>query len=1165
MPALTEVLQAPGSFSVPFRRNPDLEALLKYFQHVQVWWENRLVAQGPLHTFDPQTGLYVAKGSGMAWWPGVDNESTPDIQTLLRYCAANNKLSNHDFANGDLYWSRAEGSGWNIAGGVATSGNYEREDVLSHQDSHEVFPGDPMLFGVTATKDGPAAYLRARAVLSGRFTHPNLIQNPGFESGATGWTVDTDTSIVTDANARTGTKVLKLGPLPRTNLLADPSFELDDASWTLDSEVDIVTTAKARTGSKALKLGPVIKPNVIADPTDTDNWDLSDLPAYTLLDWTSTKFGGMTKKHQFLDDRSFESGLAFWDEGTTGNVSTETDGGAHGTTDYVRFIDGGTDIPYVKQTLSGMVSGDEINVTGFARCPEGCIDSGGDDVALVFAFRYTEEDDDFTPTAHNNHTNVLLPRDAIGATWQKQSARFNVPDFTEGSGIDFRVFCPDIISAGYWDLDHFKLTRTRGNVEAIAQTGQSLGNYFPVEPETRYSGRVVIESSNVRRHGSWSMEVITQNLDGSDRDVHKVAELTVSEKADTNSIHRLDFDFTPEEGQDRARIKMLWEDVYVGEIWVRMDKLKVHVANGHRRFARQADVPVTPESPHRFAVWGKVDDTLKEGKVWLRVVYQGVDPCDAVQESSSHDFRRTDVDVCADAPDYLFVDFTPPEGVTMVDAEIWMEDAKGGSFYIDDAELYQTSGVRRKVAQTGIPLIPERSYPLSLYVKPDSSVTKGKVWPRAILKAADQIDFEQGDDVVVDGSPVEVREDADATGLWNRIDFTVSPETGYDSCDIHIMCEDVEGGSFWVDDLDMHDGDKSSLVIEKRIGTSGTHTQTFTVPEGAESGGFQLAVDGPVGAGWTVDDAVFRRNCTPVTAVQVVREAISGTGLSEGTLYSAGNIGFDLVFRNQTRRQIIDEVSRAGVVQPPREWRANPDGTFDWGLPEELFTDRNTTNGLVIFQEGDSWLVEDPDVEHSKERYPTQVRVLGAERRSVNGDPYTVTGNATNPVNGLKKFDGTDFAREHLIEDGGVDHSEYADALARDEADTLAEERESYQIGVADWRTLGDFEVGDWLYLYHPTEGLEDSDNPMSVDGRTIYPKRLRVIERDWTMGSGPFRVVLRRGPGDEIDVSEYVDWPATTTASLTLGNPRPEYLSNPQGGASGQQFLKYRRAVPSR
>lgn len=1157
MPVLTDVLQAPGAFSVPFRRNPDLEDALSYFRHIQIWWDNTLVAQGPLLTKDPQTGLLVASGALMPWWLGVDNEGL--IVDLLRYCAANNKLSNGDFSLDDLYWNRGEDSGWAFASGQATHFTaFVGEDQLNHQDSFEVFAGDPMLFGATAyVSSGDPGYLRVRAILSGRFVHPELVTNGGFESGATGWTVDSDTAIVADANARSGANVLRLGPIPKSDLL--PS---GFGTWVLDDDVAI--------DGSTLVLGPVTKPNLITDATNPAKWELGDLPDNTNLAFDGNRFGGRTVREQFLLNRSFEDGFANWTPSATGNVGTQTDGGAHGTTDYVRFSASGTNTALITQELgsSGLQPGDEINITGFCRCPEGAVTAGGDDIPLIYALRYTEEDDDFTPTQHTEQVKSIDWREVTGSTWHKQSHRTNIPDYDPDGGLQFRVYVPDIIGfAGWWDIDHFKIQRTRGNVEAIGQKDVSGSeDYFAVEPGQSYDGRILVETSNVRRHGQWSLQVATRNsADTDDTETHSAVEYQVSEKSDTNIRQRLEFSFTPEDTHDQAQVRMLWQDVYVGGIWAHLDTLKVFRSHGHRRFARQANIAVTPEVPYRFGVWGRVDTALKEGKVWLRVVYQGVDPCDATQESSQHDFKRQDVDVCADAPDYLFVDFTPPEGVTMIDAEIWCEDVKGGSFYIDDAEVFRTAGVRRTVAQTGKTLIPGRTYNFKGYIRPDEALTRGKAWLRATLKQDPAIDpYYFREPVIVEGSPIEFRDDA----FWTEVSLSVSPGTGFDYADIEIVCEDVEGGSFWVDDLSMVDGDKGSLIIETKLlptATSPTSVSgSFTVPQGADTAGYQIAVDGDDGTGWIVDNAYFRRDCTPVAATTVVSDAIAGTGLSVGTLHSAGNIGFDLVFRNFTKRQILDEVSRAGVVQPPREWRVNPDGSVDWGTPEELFEDRTD----ILLSEGDCWLIQDPDAQRTLEKFATRYKVLGQERRSINGDPYTVTGEATNDPGSYELYDGSTFSRDQLIEDGGIDHAAYAEAVAQDTADTGAEEQESYVLGLADWRTLGRFNVGDWVYLWHPTEGIADYDNPVPLEGRTIYPKKLRVLERELTCGSGPFRCVLRRGPEDDpdggLDLSEFVEWPTMTTATVTVGNPRAEFLLNPLGGSAGSQFMKYRRAVPS-
>jgi hypothetical protein len=281
--------------------------------------------------------------------------------------------------------------------------------------------------------------------------------------------------------------------------------------------------------------------------------------------------------------------------------------------------------------------------------------------------------------------------------------------------------------------------------------------------------------------------------------------------------------------------------------------------------------------------------------------------------------------------------------------------------------------------------------------------------------------------------------------------------------------------------------------------------------------------------------------------------------LLPGAITGSDVLTHDFRILNQTNREAMQRLSRAGLALPPREWRVNPDATFDWGLPEELFTDRTD----VILTKDDVILRGVPEHHLDYERQVARVKVIGADRRRPNGLLAQIVGDATNDVGDAVDYFGAAFSRSQVIEDSGVDHADYAASYARFVADR-GTGVDALTFTLDDWTVVGEFKVGDWIYLYDEEAGLVDPANPITHETRTVWPVKLRVVSRNWRLGGGAFSVKLRRADGTVMDIpSESVRWEDETAADVEVGDFLAEFTADPGGPATGDQFLAFRASAP--
>ncbi len=938
------------------------------------------------------------------------------------YVSGFDKLSNGPYDLGELYWRRpSEQSLWVFAAGQATNaGGLDGDDVL---ESDEKFPTRPG-YAYRATAEGVygSGRLRIRTIYEGRFKPPNLWPNGDLAGGAGGWTGSLFAGVVNDpANAYGSSgNVIRCLPIPKASWT--DNFETG-GGWTdvttpapMSDDIDIVNEpTQAFDGSWVMRVGPVTQHQVLTNADFGMPFTSTGRPPF----W----FPSSTPPN-------VEPDTAIWEpwpgDGVNGSDAVKTTGYATAgrpgpeTIKYLRAdaSDGGGIETY------DVVPGDQFRAEAYWAGAPG---TEGYVYISVMIPHPTVPGHDIWHVSNELHA---PPNDA----WQWHVTvieNITIPE----NRFDLNALAEvHDHGLGHWKLDHFTITRVRGNRAKIVSN-----TLIPVEVDTDY------EVSALMRNG---------------------------------------------------------DDMQVGSVRVGVE-------------LQGAGVETQSEG----------EDKNSTDFVWDRAV-------------------RT---------------VRPSTGYTTARFFVAAQDVIG-SMWVDHFTLTQLNNNRTSITGTAFTLTPERTYTVSCKYHSDAAMARGNIRIDMRLTRGGYPDYTVP-------SPIQ-----DGTGGDRRVlTFSLTPPSGYDQAIPTVIFTDVEGGMFYAGAFSVVDNDTGTVVYDA-LSLNPTGPGPFVdsvAPDGSES--VRMAViaeqDSSV---WTINGVSLKRTgVTPATGNAIVAQLLTDpeTGLplslAAGTVNAPAVIPSDWVIQNQTNRAALDHLCNV-VYDGGLEYRVNATTppTIDVAPSAVLFADHSPDSATPITlvpEDIDVQDLSDPEVDVSERA--TVIRLFGAERQTVSGRPFLITANAEVP--GTTEYDYNDrpIVRSKPVNDGTVDHHGYAQSYADDLALRESEPALNLNAKLSGRDTRPAFDVGDWLYVYHPEAGLQDTTYVDEIDGQVVFPRRVRVLSRQRSLGPS-YRIVMRRSDGTTFELPG-IRHSTEDATTLTIGDRLPDWQADPQGKAAGQQYLADRKYRP--
>jgi hypothetical protein len=272
------------------------------------------------------------------------------------------------------------------------------------------------------------------------------------------------------------------------------------------------------------------------------------------------------------------------------------------------------------------------------------------------------------------------------------------------------------------------------------------------------------------------------------------------------------------------------------------------------------------------------------------------------------------------------------------------------------------------------------------------------------------------------------------------------------------------------------------------------------------------------------------------TFANAVRALLPASGaVTEGTLYAGVPGTYSGRHQYETPRKAITYVcDTMTTTNTPVGWRVNGDATLDAGPESSLFV---TTPTCVIVKTGageDLALRALPGttgVSRDMEDYSTRVVLLAeGEGESI------ATGTANLPsATPYRDIHGNVLKLTRLVSesDTTIPNADTRAAVALAQYTTS---RDTIELSTSDYDIQGSFDVGDYVWVYDPDQGLVDTSNEITFRGQRINPIRLRIAETNWPVTTGN-TIAYRAADGTWYDLTDYTEFESATDVRITVGD----------------------------
>lgn len=606
-----------------------------------VYDSNDLLVYPPLPLLSGKCGKEKIElgGTSILWDLGIQGIG-PTIDER-EYLSGTNKLDNPVFALDppDIYWRRAaEGGLWTIATGIASNvGGFGGDDTLEYDRKFYARPGQAFRAGAIAVSG--IGRLRVRIIFEGQFNPPNLWPNGDLAAGGSGWSGSIYAAVVNDPANSYGASgnVIRCLPIPKASWT--DNFE-GGSSWTdvttpapMSDDIDIVyDPAQAHDGGWVMRVGPVTQ-------------------------------------HQLLTNADFGQGFAYW-------FQSSTDAEPHNV--------------WELWPGDGVNGSDGVKTTGYATAgrpgPEtikylraDASDGGGIETYDVIPgdqFRAEAYWAGAPGTEGYVYISVMIPHPTVPGhdIWWVSNELHAPPNdqwqwhvtTIENITIPANRFDLNALAEvhnhglGHWKLDHYTVTRTRGNRAKIVSD-----TLISMEVGTDYEVSALMRNGDDMQVGNVRVGI---QLEGAGMEAQTEGE----DKSSTDFVwDRAARVVRPAEGYTGGRFFVAAQDV-IGSMWV--DTFTLIQLNNNRTSITGSTFPLTPERTYTVSCRFHSGAALDGGNIRIdvrltRAGYPDVVVPSPVQDGTGGERRL------------LEFSLTPPSGYDMGQGVVTFTDVSGDNFY----------------------------------------------------------------------------------------------------------------------------------------------------------------------------------------------------------------------------------------------------------------------------------------------------------------------------------------------------------------------------------------------------------------------------------------------------------------------------------------------------
>lgn len=239
------------------------------------------------------------------------------------------------------------------------------------------------------------------------------------------------------------------------------------------------------------------------------------------------------------------------------------------------------------------------------------------------------------------------------------------------------------------------------------------------------------------------------------------------------------------------------------------------------------------------------------------------------------------------------------------------------------------------------------------------------------------------------------------------------------------------------------------------------------------------------------------------------------------------------------------------------EWRINPAGTVDAGLPSTLWT--VTPNDVITrragVQVGDINGIEAAELANEIDAINYASRVVAVGRGAGVAAP-TATASSASPYT---DYFGNTVVATHLLNAATADAATVAGAASAELARrNSVEQRVNVSSDIYD---IGRWvRAGDWVYIWDPDIGLIGSGGVVTLQTGPAQPLTLRCYAHTWPWQRG-MGAYYRTAAGVIVDLTDWVI-PETGATVLEVGAPKPAVFPIKVGVGSTTNSLTERLAL---